>query len=156
MDSENRVVISKPVVIFNIIVLCLIALLLLFLMSYPMQCDNPIFRILSAIVFIIIFLWRYFIIFICGVSIASSIGILKAQKNRTISPSFKIIREIIFLTFGLSLSTTAGLVSSMSIKSGKPDIDPTEFFSYFIVLFICYLIVRFGIGLLLYVRKTKS
>lgn len=156
MKPENNAVVSKPIFISNVIVFCLMALLLFFLIQYPMQYDNPIFRVLSALVFMMVFFWKYFLILICGVSIAGLISVLKSQKNSTVNSSFKIIREIIFLTFGLSLSTVAGFVFSVGIKSGKPDIDPAIFFPYFTVLFICYLIIRFGIGLLLYIRKAKS
>lgn len=120
-----------------------------------MQYDNPIFRVLSALVFMMVFFWKYFIILICGVSIAGLISVLKSQRNGIVSSWFRIIREIIFLTLGLSLSTAAGFISSIGIKSGKPDINPAVFLSYFNVLFISYLIVRIGIGLLLYVRKAK-
>lgn len=152
-DSAN---ISKPIAISNIIVLCLMAILLLSLIQYPMRYDNPIFSVLSALVFIMILFWKYFLILICGVSIAGVISVLRSQGSSTVSSSFRILREIIFATFGLSLATAAGFISSIGVKSGKPDIDPAVFFSYFNVLFICYLIVRFGIGMLLYIKKAKS
>jgi hypothetical protein len=120
-----------------------------------MRYDNLIFSILSAVIFLIIVFWKIFLILICGISIAGLISVIKNRKNNTDNFALKISREAIFLTFGLSLSTVVGFISSMGVKSGKPDIDPALFFSHFNVLFIGYLIVRFGIGLLLYIRKTK-
>ena len=155
MKPENKVIISKPIFISNVIMLCLMAILLLFLIQYPMQYDNPIFCVLSALIFMMVFFWKYFIILICGVSIAGLVGVLKSQRNSIISPWFRIMREIIFLTLGLSLSTAAGFIFSIGIKSGKPDINPAVFLSYFNALFISYLTVRIGIGLLLYVRNAK-
>lgn len=155
MKPDNKAIISKPIFVSNVIVLCLMAILLLFLVHYPMQHNNPIFRVLSTLVFVMVLFWQYFLILICGVSIVGLISVLKSQSNSTVSYRFRIAREIIFLTLGLSLSTSAGFISSVGIKSGKPDIIPEVFLAYFNALFIGYLIIRIGISLLMCIRKNN-
>lgn len=140
----------------NIFVLCLMALALLFLIRYPMQGHSILFRALSAIVFIIIFGWKIFFIFVIGIIGLNLMDVLKhAGKYKSgVIPVTK--REVIVLSFGLAISMMIGFIFSTGIRTGKPDIEPALFFSYFNVIFILFIITRVGIGLLLYAGKKKG
>ena len=127
MKSENNFITSKPLFIANVIVLCLIVLLLFFLIQYPVRYDNLIFSILSAVIFFIIFFWKIFLILICGISITGLISVIKNRKNNTDNFALKISREAIFLTFGLSLSTAAGFISSMVLSQGSQTLTLRHF-----------------------------
>ena len=144
---------TRPIFIANAIVLCLIIILLLVLKLYPIRYSNPLLRVLSSIVFVAIVFWKYFIAFICTVSVLGIISVFKNYKNGIGEFVPWIWNETILITFGLTLSTAVGFFLSMGIQAGKPDIDPNLFFSYFNIVFVGYLITRFGCGLLLYFRK---
>lgn len=146
---------TRLIFIANVIVLCLIIILLLFLKLYPVRYSNQFLRVLSSIVFVVIVFWKYFVAFICTVSVLGLISVFKDHKNRIGEFVPWIWNEIILITFGLALSTAVGFFLSMGIQEGKPDIDPDLFFSYFNIIFVGYLITRFGCGLLLYFRKSR-
>jgi len=75
---------------------------------------------------------------------------------KTINPVERILNETIFTNFGLVISIAAGFIFSMTIRTGKPDIDLSLFFLYFNNVVVSYLIIRVGISLLAYVRKVKG
>lgn len=142
--------------ICNIIVLCLMALVLLFLIRYPMRYEGLLFRVLSAIMFIIVFGWKIFFIFVIGVIGLNLIDVLRYPEKYNHSTIAITKREVIFLSFGLAVSMTIGFIFSTGIRTGKPDIEPAQFFSYFNVILVLFLIARIGVGLLSYIRKKRE
>ncbi len=140
----------------NIFVLCLMALALFFLIRYPMQGHGLLFRALSSVVFIIIFGWKIFFIFVIGVIGLNLMDVLKHAEKYKSSVMSVTKREVIFLSLGLAISMMIGFIFSTGIRTGKPDIEPALFFSYFNVIFVLFLITRIGIGLLLYAGKRRG
>jgi hypothetical protein len=146
---------TKLIFIANAIVLCLIFILLLFLKLYPLRYSNPLLSFFSSIVFVAIVFWKYFIALICAVAVLGLISVFKKHKNGSGNFAFRIWSETILTTFGLALATAVGFFLSMGIQTGKPDLNPDLFFSYFNIVFVGYLITRFGGGLLLYFGKRR-
>jgi len=68
----------------------------------------------------------------------------------------KIKSEIIILVFGVAVAMSVGFVFSSSIRSGKPNIEPSAFFPSFTVVLLLYLIARLGVGILTAVRKKRK
>ena len=134
----------------NIFVLCLMALALLFLIRYPMQGQGLLFRALSSVVFIIIFGWKIFFIFVIGTIGLNLMDVLKHADKYKSGVMSVTKREVIFLSLGLAISMMIGFIFSTGIRTGKSDIEPTLFLSYFNVIFVLFLITRVGIGLLLH------
>lgn len=106
--------------------------------------------------FLIIFGWKIFFIFVLGVIGLNLIDILRHREKDSNSSMSITKREIIFLSLGLAISMAIGFIFSTGTRTGKPDIDPALFFSYFNVLFVIFLIARIGIGLLFYIREKKE
>jgi len=104
----------------------------------------------------IIFAWKIFFIFVIGVIGLNLMDVLKYAGKYKSGVMSLMKREVIFLSFGLSISMMIGFIFSTGIRTGKPDIEPALFFSYFNVIFVLFLITRIGIGLLLYARKRKG
>ena len=140
----------------NIIALCLMALALFFLIRYPIQGHSLLFRALSSIVFIIVFGWKIFFIFVLGIIGLNLIDVIKHTEKYNSSIMSVTKREVIFLSLGLAISMAIGFIFSTVIRTGKPDIEPAQFFSYFNIMFALFLIARVGIGLLSYVRKKRG
>lgn len=154
MKADNKFIREKAIFIANGVVFCLIIILLLFLKLHTILYSNPLFSVLSVAVFIMIVFWKLFIVLI---GIVSILGLVNVVKNKfTDSPIVRICNETVFTTFGLVLSTAIGFIFSMTVRTGKPDIDPKLFFSYFNIVFILYWVVRLGTVLLVHIRKTRQ
>ena len=136
-EAENPI--SKHLLfIGDIVAFCLMVLALFFLIRYPIQGHGLLFRTLSAIVFIIIFGWKIFFIFALGVIGLNLIDVITHAEKYNGSITLVTKREVIFLSFGLAISMAIGFIFSTAIRTGKPDIEPAQFFSYFNVMFTLF------------------
>lgn len=154
-EAENPI---KKHLLFigDIVALCLMMLALFFLIRYPIQGHGLLFRVFSAVVFIIIFGWKIFFILVLGIIGLNLIDVVKHAEKYNSSIASVTKRETIFLSLGLAISMTTGFIFSTVIRTGKSDIEPMQFFSYFNVILMLFLITRIGIGLLSYVRKKRG
>jgi len=156
MREEGKPISKHLLFIGDIVTLCLMALTLFFLIRYPIQGHGLLFRMFSAIVFIIIFGWKIFFILVLSIIGLNLIDMIKHAEKYNSSIMSVTKREVIFLSLGLAISMAIGFVFSATIRTGKPDIEPAQFFSYFNVMFTLFLITRVGIGLLSLVRKKRG
>lgn len=136
---EQKRDLPMPVFIGNLIVLCLILLVLCSFLMYLYRWDNLLFRIMAALIFVVIIFWKVFSIIVISIPV---VGLLYIIFGKNIS---KVKSEVIFTSFGLAVSMCVGFIFSAGVKSGKPDIDPLIFFSYFKLIFIWYLVTRIAI-----------
>jgi len=95
---------------------------------------------MAILVFAVVFLWKPFSAIIL---LISSAGLINATFDKSLS---KTCRELMYVSFGLAISTSYGFFASWSMRSGKNDIDPIVFFAYFKILFLSFIVIRIAIG----------
>ena len=119
---------------------------------YPPN-SNILFRIMCAITLAVLLFWKVYLIVTLAITVICLTLVTKQIKEYGYNLFHKIQREVVYLTFAITVSLAIGFPNSMTIKTGKPDVEPNLFFMWFLPSLASLLVIRIGLGILTYYRS---
>jgi len=153
-------IISMPLFIANIIILLIASItlleIILFDLHISLAVNGILIRAMSAVAFIVILFWKIYGVITTVISITSIMAIITGIKKYSTNFLNKCCSEIVFLTLIINTSLLVAFLNSERIHTGKPDIEPTTFFIWFKTAVLCFLVIRIGLGFLVYYRGKKA